>query len=114
MSTLFLKPYTVRRRDRTLSASGIWSPGTMSTITIQGSVQPLSGKDLATMEAGSRDLGKVWVYTGSELRKRTEGSTTEADQIEFDGSIWEIIDVRPYSSGIIPHRKYLAEYRGAA
>ena len=27
MSTLFPKPYTIRRRNRTLSASGIWSPG---------------------------------------------------------------------------------------
>lgn len=113
MSTLFPKPYTIRRRDRTL-VRGVWVPGTVATITIQGSVQPLSGKDLATMEAGSRDLGKVWIYTNDTLRKRLEGSTTEADVLVYDGSLWEVIDTRSYLSGLIEHRKHLAEYRGAA
>lgn len=113
MSTLFPLPYTVRRRTRTL-VRGVWTPGTTSTITIQGSVQPLSGADLKTMDIGSRDLGKVWIYTDTLLRKRVDGSNTESDQLEYDGSIWEVIDTRSYLSGILPHRKHLAEYRGAA
>ena len=113
MSTLFPKPYTIRRRDRAL-VRGVWVAGTATTATILGSVQPLSGSDLETMEAGSRDLGKVWIYTDSILRKRVEGSTTEADVLEYDGSLWEVIDTRSYLSGLLPHRKHLAEYRGAA
>ncbi len=113
MSTLFPRPYTIRRRDRAL-VRGVWVPGTATTATILGSVQPLSGSDLETMEAGSRDIGKVWIYTDSILRKRVEGSTTEADVLEYDGSLWEVIDTRSYLSGLLPHRKHLAEYRGAA
>ena len=113
MSTLFPKSYTIRRRTRAL-VRGIWTPEAPTTATIWGSVQPLSGSDLETMEAGSRDLGKVWIYTNATLRKRVEGSTTEADLLEYDGSIWEVIDTRSYLSGLIEHRKHLAEYRGPA
>jgi hypothetical protein len=113
VSTLFPKPYTIRRRDRTL-VRGVWTPWVPTELVIQGSVQPLTGKDLQTMEAGSRDLGKVWIYTNDILRKRTEGSLTEADVLVYDDSLWEVIDTRSYLSGLIEHRKHLAEYRGSA
>lgn len=113
MSTLFPKPFTIRRNTRSL-VRGVWQLGTPETLTFQGSVQPLSGRDLMVLEQASRDIGKVWIYTGSQLKKRTEGSQDVADLLVHGGSIWEIIDDKPYSNGIIPHHKYMAEYRGAA
>lgn len=113
MSTLFPKPFQVRRNTRTL-VRGVWELGSPETLTFQGSIQPLSGRDLLTLEPASRDIGKVWVYTGSQLQKRTEASSSVADLLVYDGSLWEVIDDKGYSNDLIPHHKYLAEYRGAA
>lgn len=113
MGTLFPKPFQVVRNTRSL-VRGIWTLGTPETLTFQGSIQPLSGEDLLTLEPASRDIGKVWVYTDSTLKKRTEAADSTADRVIHEGALWEIIDSRAYTNGIIPHRKYLAEYRGAA
>lgn len=112
MSTLFPKPFQIIRSTRTL-VRGVWTTGTSETLTFQGSIQPLSGKDLLTLEPASRDIGKVWIYTGSQLKKRTEAGANAADVLIYDGATWEVIDDRPYGNDIIPHHKYMAEYRGA-
>ena len=112
MSTLFPKPITIKRGTRIL-VRGVWST-TYTDSTILGSVQPLSGEDIDALDPGTRNIGRVWVYTGSLLNIRREGSTDAADRVVFDGSLWEVTDCRPYTNGIIPHRKYLAEYRGPA
>lgn len=112
MATLFPKPFTILRNTRSL-VRGVWTLGTPEQLTFQGSIQPLSGRDLLTLEPASRDIGKVWIYTGSQLKKRTEASTSVADLLIHDGATWEVIDDRGYSNGIIPHHKYMAEYRGA-
>lgn len=114
MSTLVPKPFQIIRNTRVLGPKGVWTTGTPETLTFLGSVQPLSGKDLLVLEPGSRDTGKVWIYTGSQLKKRTEGSQDIADVLVHDGARWEVIDDKGYSNGIIPHHKYMAEYRGQA
>jgi len=111
--SLFPKPFQVIRTPQTL-VRGIWTDGTPSTLTFKGTVQPLSGQDLMTLEPASRDIGKVWVRTKSPLIKRQEGETTKADVVLWNGFKWEVIDDRQYSNGLIPHHKYLAEYRGPA
>jgi len=114
MATLFPKPFTILRNTRVLGPSGAWITGTPESLTFKGSIQPLSGKDLLVLEPASRDIGKVWIYTGSQLNKRAENSEDVADILVHDGSHWEVIDDKGYSNGIIPHHKYIAEYRGAA
>ena len=113
MATLFPKPFQVVRNTRSL-VRGVWTLGTPETLTFRGSIQPLSGKDLLVLEPASRDIGKIWIYTGSQLKKRTEATTDVADTLIHDGSRWEVIDDKGYSNGLIPHHKYMAEYRGAA
>lgn len=110
MSTNFPKPFTVLRNTRAL-IRGVWVDGTPTETVYKGSIQPLSGDDILTLDPASRSRGKVWVYTSSKLTKRVEGSTSPADQVVFEGALWEIIDDRPYSNGLIPHHKYLAEWR---
>lgn len=111
MSTLFPKPFQIIRSTRTL-VRGVWTTRTSETLTFQGSIQPFTGEDILALEPGSRGIGKVWIYTGSQLKKRTEAGANAADVLIHDGATWEVIDDKGYSNGIIPHHKYMAEYRG--
>lgn len=115
--SLFPRPFTVERVDRAL-LRGIWVDGTPQTLTFTGheggTVQPLSGKDLQNLEPASRSIGKVWIRTTSQLRTRVEGSQERSDVLIYSGRRWEVISDEPYDNGLIPHHKYLAEYRGMA
>lgn len=115
--SLFPQPLTIERVTRAL-VRGTWTDGTPQILTFQGrqggTVQPLSGKDLENLEPASRSIGKVWIRTTSQLRTRVEGSKEKADVLIHDGRRWEVISDMVFANGLIPHHKYLAEYRGAA
>lgn len=111
--SLFPKPFTIERVTRAL-IQGVYVDGTPTTITPTGTVQPLSGEDLQNFEPASRAIGKVWIRTTAQLRKRQDGSLQRADVLIHDGKRWEIIDDQHFNNGLIPHHEYLAEYRGAA
>lgn len=115
--SLFPKPFTIERVSRAL-VRGTYVDGTPVQLTFSGSnggtVQPLSGEDIANLEPASRSIGKVWIRTTSVLRKRTDGSLEKADVLIHGGHRWEVIDNMNFDNGLIPHHKYLAEYRGKA
>lgn len=111
--SLFPKPFTIERVSRAL-VRGTYVDGTPVQLTFQGTVQPLSGEDIANLEPASRSIGKVWIRTTAALRKRTDGSLEKADVLIHDGRRWEVIDNMHFDNGLIPHHKYLAEYRGKA
>jgi len=111
--SLFPKAFTVQRRTRVL-VRGVWTPGTPTTATHYGTIQPLSGKDIATLEPATMEKGAVWVRTTSALRIRRISSPNEADLVVYDGSLWELIDDRKHDNDLLPHHKYLAEYVGPA
>lgn len=110
--SLFPKPQSGIRYSRTL-VRGVWEK-TGTPFTFSGTIQPLSGQDILTLDHATRDKGKVWVRTTYALRKRTTGSDYSADEVVYNGAVWEIIDDRNFDNGILPHHKYLAEYRGPA
>ena len=111
--SLFPKPFIIERVSRAL-VRGTYVDGTPVQLTFQGTVQPLSGEDIANLEPASRSIGKVWIRTTAALRKRTDGSLEKADVLIHDGRRWEIIDNLNFDNALIPHHKYLAEYRGKA
>lgn len=115
--SLFPKPFIIERVSRAL-VRGTYVDGVPEILTFSGpnggTVQPLSGEDIANLEPASRSIGKVWIRTKAVLRKRTDGSLEKADVLIHDGRRWEIIDNMNFDNGQIPHHKYLAEYRGKA
>lgn len=111
--SLFPKPFTYLRTTRTL-VRGVWTPSAAQTLTALGSIQPVSGNDLEVMEPGTLEKGAMKVYTGTLLRTRKEASENRADVVLYDGGCWEVVQVLPYTSGLIPHRKYIVEYQGPA
>ena len=112
--SLFPLPTTVLRSSRAL-VNGVWQK-TSSPITIQADIQPATiangGQGVASMEPGRRDKGLVVIYTSASLVAPLEGSTSSPDVVQWQGSLWEIIQREPHSGQLIRHIKYFAEYRG--
>lgn len=84
-----------------------------------GTVQPATsnngGQFILSMEQGRRDQGHVVVYTKSTLVAPQEGATgVSPDKVVWKGGIWEIVHQEPHEGILIPHNKYIAEYRGQA
>jgi hypothetical protein len=112
MSTLF--PETISYNQVTGSyVEGVWTPGSAGS-TFEGSVQPLNGKDLQSLNIGREDRGLVKVYSGSRLNVSLEGSNKSGDEVIWKGQIWEIVRELQYQNDLIPHYKYFAEYRREA
>ncbi len=112
MSTLFQKsisyiPVTGSYVD------GVWTKVEGATTIFQGSVQPLSGKDLDSLEISREDKGLVKVYSSSKLNVSQAETNKSGDIIIWDSRKWEIITELTYSNNLIEHWKYLAEFREA-
>ncbi len=83
--------YTVTRRARaTFDSHGRAQAGGTSTLTIDASVQPASGRDLLRLPEGRRATETRVVYTPTALIVGGEGAANEADLIAIDGRTWEV------------------------
>jgi hypothetical protein len=112
MSTLFPKPITVIRKDPgTFSDLGRYQEGVTNEIIIYGSVQPDTGKDNQAQEVGLEDLGKVKCYMNEPLQVSSEGNNIVGDRVIYQNKEWEVLRDLPYQNDLIPHYKYIAEYR---
>lgn len=112
MSTLFPRPIAVERKTDGSYQGGIWVDGDEETIAFIGSVQPMSGKEMDALDVGRRDLGKVKVYSSTPLLVSTEGGDTPGDIVQWQGQRWELIQELRLQNDIIPHYKYVGEFRG--
>jgi hypothetical protein len=79
--------------------------------TFSGSIQPITGKELETIEVGREDRGKVKVYSSTKLNVGEAGKDYSGDVVVYDGREWEIIHELSYLNDLISHYKYIAEYR---
>lgn len=110
MSTLF--PKTILYKQVTGSyVSGVWTPSEGDS-TFEGSVQPVTGKDLVNLNVGREDRGKVKVYSDTKLNVSLEGTNKSGDKVIWQDQIWELIQELQYQNGLVPHYKYIGEYRG--
>lgn len=112
MSTLFPTAIPVVTASGSY-VGGIWTKGTPVASTFQGSCQPVTAKDTEARDIGRKDVGKIKVYSGTALAVGIEGSDNSGDIVQWQGSNWEIIQALPYQNSLIPHYKYIAEYRGS-
>lgn len=109
--SLFPKPFQIEHTPKTLNAHGVWELGTPTVQTYKGSVQPLTGYELSILDTGSQGMGKVWIRTKTALHSRKPGSDEAGDVLLWNNDRWELIDDKPYLSGVISHHTYLAEWR---
>jgi len=79
--------------------------------TFNGTVQPMTGKDLELVEVGREDRGKVKIYSDIRLNVGIAGSDKSGDVVEWQGEKWEIIQEMKFQNNLINHYKYFGEFR---
>lgn len=109
MSSLFPRPISCKTRTATfVRGEPVF---TETTFGIEGTVQPINGKDHEQYDVGRLDMGKVTVFTGAELKVGIEGQNLTGDLILYGGLWYEIIKAMPWDNFVLPHRQYIAECR---
>lgn len=110
--SLFPSPQTVERYTTGSYVNGLWSGETTTTVTVQGSVQPITGRDVDVQEGGRKDVGQVWLITDAALSVSVEGSAARGDVLIWQGRRYEIVRREDWSSQVLNHVRYRCEYRG--
>lgn len=104
---VFRKELTVYRTSvPTLDpATGRYTEGTETTVSIISSVQPLSRSEVEFLPEGRREEHAYKIYTDTELR--TLQDNTNPDRVEIDGVQYEVYSRLPWRNTIIDHYKFL-------
>lgn len=89
-----------RRAAATYDTHGRAQPGGTSTITIDASVQPASGRDLLRLPEGRRSIETRVVFTPTALLVGAQGAANEADLIAIDGKTWEVQQVETWPGAV--------------
>ncbi len=109
MSTLFPKTISYKQVTGTF-VKGIWTKSENAS-TFQGSVQPVTGKDMELVTVGREDRGKVKIYSGTKLNVATAGKNNSGDIVIWQDKEWEIIQAMDFQNDLINHYKFIAEFR---
>lgn len=105
----FRKPFTIKRTVAGAYVNGVYVEGAESTITIQASVQPISGTDMVVIPEGRRASDIVKIYTDSDLFGQGDaGSGQSPDRLVYRGADYEISTKDPNQSDVINHYRYYA------
>lgn len=88
--------YTVTRVSGIAYVNGRASAGSTSTLSIDASVHPAAGNDLLRLPEGQRTIETRIVFTTTELKEGSEGSTYKADKVSIDGALWEVQTVESW------------------
>lgn len=88
--------FTVTR----VSGSGSYSPtdgsytgGTTETLTVLGSLQPMTPDELVTIPEGDRSRERFKLYTASALRNIDPVRLAKGDTVDVDGVPYEVESV---------------------
>lgn len=111
MSTLFPKTYITEDHGAGSYVNGKWIEGTITEGTMIGSVQSLSGKEFASLEIGRADLGKVKIYSNTELQVSNDGGDEKGTIVFYRNKRYEVIQEMAFDNDLINHFKYIAELR---
>ena len=94
------------------SDDGEWISGGEAVGTISASCQPLNQNEQAQYikpSAGGESIyGALKLYSATPLRTSKQETAQEADEIEYIGRRYKVVDVQPYQSGLINHYKMIA------
>jgi len=103
----FRQALTIKRQSASTLVNGVYVNGAITTLTIQASIQPLSGEDVKMLPEGARVGDKVKVYTDTNLQVLGEALRIEPDVIVWRGHDYKCISVDVRQMGVIPHYKYI-------
>lgn len=86
-----------------------WVGGSTSTFDIEISLQPLNGRELMYLPEAQRSKRSLKGYTTTELQTvGVNGSNQKADSFTYQGTDFEIYNVKAYKGEVLNHYKILA------
>jgi predicted nucleic acid-binding protein len=110
MAVLFPKKYTINELSSGEYVDGWWEEGAMFSMEIEADIQPLTGRELESLDVGRRGVGKIRIYTDKDLQIADAAINDNGDIVIYDEKKYEIISKEP-RKGIMNHNKYIAELR---
>lgn len=117
MSILFPEVQNTKTSTGSAYVKGVWTLGSETETDIIIDVQPMTDREIDSLEIGRRDIGKIKAYSNIELKVSTEGTENSGDTIIWRNKEYEIIKKEEHFNSFfseLNHYKYIAEYRRAA
>lgn len=105
--------YTVTRKAAGAWSNGVFVPGSASTFTVRGSVQPLDAEVLQQLKDEAARSQATWIllcdsYQAS-LAVSQAGEDTTSDRVDIDGQehmVLAVMDWHRHRRGV-PYRSYV-------
>ncbi len=94
--------------------TGKWVDGVPVVESFQGSVQPMSGKEIESFPWLRQDTGHVKVYSDILLDVSTQGGDTKGAVVIWQDQKWEVVHQLKFQNDLINHYKFIAEFRDEA
>jgi hypothetical protein len=88
--------------------AGVWTEGSLTPISFDASVQPLSAKEMQMLPEGRIVSQGYRLYTDYELKTVDTGVGKNPDRVTLFGLEFEVVSVGIWQSGILPHYKAVA------
>ncbi|MEA3330609.1 MAG: hypothetical protein U9Q29_02825 [Campylobacterota bacterium] len=70
--------------------NGNWMDGAITRTNILGVVQSLNSDELLILPQGDKTKETVKIHTKTVLKSANEFTKTKADNIEYQGSVWNV------------------------
>lgn len=106
----FRRPLTVTRKQAgSYDDNGLYVEGSTSSLTIQASVQPLTGEVLQALPEAQRTLEGYTLYTDSTLNVASQDAGTTADLVTIGGVAFDVQRQQAWGNGIINHNVYVIQ-----
>lgn len=96
----FRKTVKCQRPTGAYDGNGRWAESSVSEFTIQASVQPLTPKELESLEEGRRTRDAFKLYSDTALRTLKEQNP---DRVVLGGNLFEVVSRADWQNGVIPH-----------
>lgn len=106
----FPKTYSVKKYAEGTRVKGRYVNGVRTTVSVVADAQPITGKELESLNIGRQELGKIKIYMDEQLRISDEGTKQNGDIFVWHGDDYEVIQQLPRDH-LIPHNKYIGELR---
>jgi len=99
-----------KTREPGVYVKGQWKEGAAKDIPFKGTAQPASGKVMELLPEGKRNSETITVFAPANLKfiPAEPELQQSGDIIVWEGRNYEVLIVRPWKCGIIPHWELVA------
>ena len=112
MITRFGTPVTVTRKGAGTYTNGVFTPGTTTAISTVASVQPLSGKEMASLPELERVTGMFKAYFFIEVFTSDDQAGKPADVVSFASKAYRVKSVEPWGPDLAFFKAILVRVAG--